>query len=89
MPFTDRFIKVPIELIDKKLLEINGDDCNADNCQTYAKINPFEISHYHPQPDKDDKLTKVILYFKNGECETEVYEIVGMFDETTYMLKQL
>lgn len=66
MPFTDRFIKVPIVLINSKLSELIGDD--NDEIEVPARVNPFEVSHYYPGRDDSGKLTMTQLFFKGGEA---------------------
>lgn len=64
--FTDRFIKVPVELYDTKEADIIGYSKDTKFADTYMKINPFEISHYRPSTDNNDALSETCVHFKNG-----------------------
>lgn len=70
MKFTDRFIDVPIELFNKDVGDLIGSD-KAETMTAIAKINPFEITFYREateqSEDANDDLSRVIVYFKNGE----------------------
>lgn len=64
MPFTDRFIKVPIKVYDVAQKELTGKEELEDS---WLKFNPFELSNYKPSKDEsvsDDPICHITL--KNG-----------------------
>jgi len=64
MAFTDRFIKIPIKIYDRKEAEITNNPVYEDS---WMKINPFEISDYKPTFDKDnDNVECTYCSLKNG-----------------------
>lgn len=64
MNFTDRFIKLPIKIYDKKHAELVG---NATYEDSWMKINPFEISEYKPTIDTEsDNQEATYVSMKNG-----------------------
>ncbi len=65
--FTERFIRVPIELYNKTQAELTGDD--GDSFEGYLKINPMEILSYRPRYNDDDHNEEnvTVVDFKNGE----------------------
>lgn len=79
MPFTDRFIKIPIQVYDRKLKELTGADEAEDS---WMKINPMDISNYRPSYDSADleqkEITSVTL--KTGDT-TLVYLTIEEFEE--------
>ena len=78
MAFTDRYIKVPIKVFDRKLQEMTGQSEDEDS---YMMINPFDIVSYRPSFDKDDEdrneLTDIVD--KTGD-RTLVYLSVEQFE---------
>lgn len=50
--FTDRFIKVPIKLVDKKHEELMGKTKLEDS---YAKILPSDLAQYRPVLDDENE----------------------------------
>jgi hypothetical protein len=76
MAFTDRYIKLPIELFDKKLAETTG-DFNSSSFQGYMMINPFEIRSYRPCYSEDgaSTLEETIVDFKSGESVVVLLDI--------------
>ncbi len=64
--FTDRFIKVPIKVVDKELADFAKDEDWDDSWQ---KINPLEISQYRPSISTDNQ-NCTLINMKNGD---EVY----------------
>lgn len=64
MPFTDRFIELPIKVYDQKEADIVG---KPDYEDSTIKILPFEISDYKPTSDADNQDSEcVYLVLKNG-----------------------
>lgn len=51
--FTDRFIKLPIKLIDKKHEELTGKSGELED--SYTKILPSDIAQYRPIKDHDNE----------------------------------
>ncbi len=65
MAFTDRFIKIPIKVYDRKSADLTG---KPDYEDSVMKINPFEISHYKPSNDTDnDDKGCVYVTMKQGD----------------------
>jgi hypothetical protein len=65
--FTDRFIKLPIEMFNRKEAELT-DNPDAGTFESYGMFNAFEISSYWPAYNNDGEIEeKVTVYFKNGE----------------------
>jgi hypothetical protein len=65
MAFTDRFVKVPIKIYDRKQAELMDKTEYEDS---FLNINPFEISHYKPTTDKDnDDQECVYVTMKQGD----------------------
>lgn len=64
--FTDRFIKIPIQVYDKELAELTGKE--PDYTDSWMKINPMEISEYKPTvTEKDGHETDcTYIVMKNG-----------------------
>lgn len=79
MGFTDRFIKLPIQVYDRKLKEVAGVEESEDS---WMKINPADISNYRPSYDSADEtkaeITSVTL--KTGDT-TLVYLSIDQFEE--------
>ena len=64
MKFTDRFIRVPIEIYEIAEKELTG---KASYYPTTLKFNPLEISNYHPTfDDKFPEKDCVQVHLKNG-----------------------
>lgn len=65
--FTDRFIKLPVRLVNRKDEELLGEG-NVESHDSFEKLLPMEIQSYHPSTDKDvcgdDEVTQ--CYLKNG-----------------------
>lgn len=78
MAFADRFVKVPIQVYDKKLKETADVDEVEDS---WMKVNPLEIASYRPSWDVDDesKSELVSMSLKNGDT-TLVYMTVKEFE---------
>jgi hypothetical protein len=81
MAFTDRFLKIPIEVFNIKEKDLTG----KENCiVSYTKILPFEIAEYRPTYDADNtdvELTSIAL--KNGDrfcCVLTVKEFEKLID---------
>lgn len=79
MKFTDRFIKLPIQVFDKKMAEVTGKEEGEDS---WMNVNPLEIATYRPSYDKDDDDKKEIVYItlKNGDG-TNIYMGFAEFEE--------
>lgn len=66
MAFTDRFVKLPCMLVNKQHEDMGID--NLEEVPTFIRINPFEISRYHPtSPNGEGELTETKVFFKDGE----------------------
>lgn len=78
--FTDRFIKLPVQVYDRKLAEITGNTSNSE--ESYLKINPFDIVKYRPTWDNDDADNNEIVSMtdKNGDV-TLIYLTVNEFEK--------
>lgn len=65
--FIDRFIELPIRLVNRKDEQLLGEG-NVDSYESYEKLLPMEISSYHPTTDYevcgDKELTQ--CYLKGG-----------------------
>lgn len=64
--FTDRFIKVPLELFNKDKAEIVGYNEDTKTCDTILSLLPFEVSHYRPAFE-DGRETGTVIFMKNGD----------------------
>lgn len=66
MAFTDRFIKFPIQVFDKKLKDVIG---TTDGEDSWMKVNPMEIASYRPNVDSDDPQQNEIvsMTLKSGD----------------------
>lgn len=73
MPFTDRFIKVPVIKYDIAEEDLLGKDpYECERYLTYKHINPLEIASYDPAIPKGQPLTKenevwTSVYMKHGD----------------------
>lgn len=77
MAFTDRFLKIPIKIFDRKEAELTNNPVYEDS---WMKINPFEISDYKPTLDKDNEnIECTYLSLKNG-IGMFVYLTTGEFE---------
>ena len=78
MAFTDRFIKVPIQVFDRKLKEVTGIEEGEDS---WMNVNPLEIASYRPSWDSADETKTEItsMMLKSGDC-TLVYMSVKEFE---------
>ena len=73
MPFTDRFIKVPVikyDIAEEDLLGKDPHEC--ERYLTYKRINPLEIASYDPaipkgQPLKKENEVWTSVYMKYGD----------------------
>jgi hypothetical protein len=66
MSFTDRFIKLPIQVFDSKLAESIGED-KCEYVDSFIKINPFEISSYkETDSDKFNGKRHTYINMKDG-----------------------
>lgn len=66
--FTDRFIKLPVELYNKKQAELT-DDYDSNSFEGFIKLNPFDISAYRPGYNKEgtEIVDETVVDFKSGE----------------------
>lgn len=81
MPFTDRFIRVPIKLVDKKLGELTGGK-KLDEEDSYMFINPFNILGYRPAVDKEfPQLGEITLVRDITGDNTYVYMHIDEFEK--------
>ena len=66
--FTDRYIKLPIELVNNKQAELIGDD-DPQGFPSFIMLNPFEIAYYRPCIDKEGEkeLDATLIVMKGGE----------------------
>ena len=66
--FTNRFIKIPVDLYERKDAEMIGYNKNTKSEGTIMFVQPFEISHFRPTNNDDtDELTCVLIHMKNGD----------------------
>ncbi len=65
--FTERFIKVLVQLYDKKSAEIVGYNKDTEIKQVVMMFNPFELSHYREALDEEDNPSETCIYFKSGD----------------------
>jgi hypothetical protein len=63
MPFTDRFIKVPIRSYDSKNAKLMGKEEYFPN---HEMILPDEICSYFPSRDTDEDKEVTQVYMKSG-----------------------
>jgi hypothetical protein len=67
MSYTDKFLRLPVEMYNKKEAELTGDN-DSSSFDSFGKFNPMEISSYIPAYDNDSKLIKkTTVYFRGGE----------------------
>ncbi len=67
MKFLDRFIELPIYLIDSKNKEMG---IKSDDIPAIAKVDPDCIEFYRtslPNDDEEDQGEQTMVYFKSGE----------------------
>lgn len=74
MPFTDKFIRIPIQAYSIKHEELYGDKEYFDS---YEMIDPEDISSYFESITDDERCTQV--YLKSGHsflanCSIEKFE---------------
>lgn len=63
MPFTDRFIKVPVRILNAELSDLTG---KSENTISDIYVDPFQIAYYEPASfEEGNELIDVGL--KNGE----------------------
>lgn len=78
--FTDRFIKLPIEMYDRKEAELTGND-NSTTFEAYMMINPMEILSYRPMFDDDqNQEDKTVVDFKGGNSDIIVLMPIHEFE---------
>ena len=75
--FTDRFIKLPIKLVDGKMKEL-GIDVESENA--VIRILPDQICQYFADFDPDEQLECINITLKCGD-KTNVYMSIEEFEE--------
>lgn len=72
--FTNRFIRVPIKVYNKDMMEMSG---ISEEMDTYEMINPFHISSYRPSLEPEGCTyisfrdgTGMMVYMSIKEFET-------------------
>lgn len=67
MKFTDRYVKLPIDLYEKDKADIIG--CNEETkiCDTTISVEPFQISHYRKTLDENFAPNGTSIHMKNGD----------------------
>lgn len=81
MPFTDRFIRVPIKLVNKKLEELT-DGKTSEEEDSFMYINPFNILGYRPTiDDKFPQLGEIALIRDITGDTTYVYMHIDEFEK--------
>lgn len=64
MAFTDRFIKMPVEMYNKKQAELTGKD-NPETFTGFMAFLPMEVRSYMPAYNEDhEPEDKVVVDFK-------------------------
>ena len=80
MAFTDRYIRVPVKIVDRKLQELTGKDVDEED--SFIKINPFNIVKYRPTWDADDTDKNEIIQIVDSLGDTTlVYLSVQEFEK--------
>lgn len=78
MNFTDRFIKLPIKIYNKKDAEVMG---KAEYEDSWMAINPMEVCTYKPTVDLENEVYEATyLTLKNGDG-FYVYQTIKEFEE--------
>jgi hypothetical protein len=78
MSFTERFLTIPIKTFSVQHKELTGKEECTD---TVMRLNPFDISRYHPSFDSDQQCVRVI--FKDGSsvlCYLNMTEFENLLD---------
>lgn len=84
MPFTDRFIRIPIRVYNLKEKELTGKENLEDS---YEMIYPFDISRYRPTFDEESPEEKcTCISFKDGK-ETIAYLSIVEFEKLLNAIK--
>lgn len=66
MVFTDRYLKLPVEMHNRKEAELTGNG-DAGSFIGYAKVLPMEIASWMPVYDADERiLEQTNITFKHG-----------------------
>lgn len=68
MAFTDRFIKLPVDLYNVERAKVIGYNSDSNEGETYIKVNPLDISFYGPGIDDNDDLKHTLIHFKSGDA---------------------
>jgi hypothetical protein len=79
MAFTDRFIKLPVEVYNSKKAEIMGTD-EDEGTPSFIELLPMEIQSWHPHHDKNGEMEpeKTMVYFKG---DTGAMKVLLSVDE--------
>lgn len=76
--FTDRFIKVPIGVYDKKVEELTGKE---NTYESWMKFLPFELATYRPTYKDEEPDTECVhMILKCGDS-TVVHLSIKEFEE--------
>lgn len=70
--WSDRFIKLPIQVYDKQQKELTGKEILEDS---YIKINPLDISLYRPTYDDFDPEQKEITSVTTKYGDTTLVQL--------------
>jgi len=71
--FTDRFIKVPVQIYSVKNAELTG---KRELESSWIKFLPFELSDYGPTADDDDDvMDKTGIHLKSGHYFTAFIKV--------------
>lgn len=64
--FTDRFIKLPIDLFDTDTANQIGYNDNTKTAEVMVRVSPLDISYYRPAFDKGEPLNETFICLKTG-----------------------
>lgn len=67
MNFTDRYIKVPVDLYEKSKADMIGYSEETKSGNVLMRICMDEISHYRPSLDDNDELKNTLIHMINGD----------------------
>lgn len=65
--FSNRFIKAPIDLYNKKEAEMVGYGKSTKEGVSVMSFLALEVSHYRPAFDDNDEEIYTLIYMKGGE----------------------
>lgn len=75
MKYTDRFIRMPIKLLNQDHFDLTGDEITTDS---YLMLNPLNISSYRPSMENGGDATQVS--FKDNSSVL-IYLKINLFEE--------